>query len=162
MQDGAGTFDLVVKTYFPSPQQPGGAMSNILDCVPLGEEVEIRGPTGEITYTGNGVFDISGQEMKFTKINLVLGGSGLTPGYALIARAMLGAGEEGVEVRVVDANKSETDILLREELEHFVKESKGRLKVAHVLSHPSDEWKGIKGHVNAEVIRGNLFPPGEG
>ncbi|KAK1068479.1 hypothetical protein LTR74_005558 [Friedmanniomyces endolithicus] len=162
MQDGAGTFDLVVKTYFPSPQQPGGAMSNILDCVPLGEEVEIRGPTGEITYTGNGVFDISGQEMKFTKINLVLGGSGLTPGYALIARAMLGAGEEGVEVRVVDANKSETDILLREELEHFVRESKGRLKVAHVLSHPSEAWEGIKGHVNAEVIRGNLFPPGEG
>ncbi|KAK1019429.1 hypothetical protein LTR54_000071 [Friedmanniomyces endolithicus] len=162
MQDGAGTFDLVVKTYFPSAAQPGGAMSNILDCIPIGEEVEIRGPTGEITYSGHGVFDISGQEMKFTKINLVLGGSGLTPGYALIARALLGAGEEGVEVRVVDANKSEADILLREELEQFVKESKGRLKVAHVLSHPSESWKGIKGHVNAEVIRGNLFPPGEG
>ncbi|KAK0932344.1 hypothetical protein LTR29_016095 [Friedmanniomyces endolithicus] len=162
MQDGAGTFDLVVKTYFPSAAQPGGAMSNILDCIPIGEEVEIRGPTGEITYSGHGVFDISGQEMKFTKINLVLGGSGLTPGYALIARALLGAGEEGVEVRVVDANKSEADILLREELEQFVKESKGRLKVAHVLSHPSEEWKGIKGHVNAEVIRGNLFPPGDG
>ncbi|TKA63268.1 hypothetical protein B0A55_10206 [Friedmanniomyces simplex] len=161
MQDGAGTFELVVKTYFPSAEQPGGAMSNILDCIPIGEEVEVRGPTGEITYSGNGVFDISGQEMKFTKINLVLGGSGLTPGYALIARALLGAGEE-VEVRVIDANKSEADILLRDELDHFVQESKGRLKVAHVLSHPSEKWKGIKGHVNADIIRSNLFPPGEG
>ncbi|TKA71910.1 hypothetical protein B0A55_07200 [Friedmanniomyces simplex] len=161
MQDGAGTFELVVKTYFPSAEQPGGAMSNILDCIPIGEEVEVRGPTGEITYSGNGVFDISGQEMKFTKINLVLGGSGLTPGYALIARALLGAGEE-MQVRVIDANKSEADILLRDELDHFVQESKGRLKVAHVLSHPSEKWEGIKGHVNADIIRDNLFPPGEG
>ncbi|KAK5716161.1 hypothetical protein LTR15_009987 [Elasticomyces elasticus] len=161
MRDGQGTFELVVKTYFPSDQQPGGAMSNILDCMPLGEEVEIRGPTGEITYSGNGMFDISGEEMKFSKINLVLGGSGLTPGYALIARALLGTGEE-VQVCVVDANKSEADILLREELEYFVQESKGRLKVAHVLSHPSESWQGLKGHVNADVLRSNLFPPAEG
>lgn len=46
--DGNGTFELTLKTYFPSEDQPGGAMSNILDCMPIGEEVEIRGPTGEI------------------------------------------------------------------------------------------------------------------
>ncbi|KAK4889264.1 hypothetical protein LTR27_011941 [Elasticomyces elasticus] len=144
MRDGRGTFELVVKTYFPPDEQPGGAMSNILDCMPLGEEVEIRGPTGEITYSGNGTFDVSGEKMEFSKINLVLGGSGLTPGYALIARALLGAGEE-VQICVVDANKSEADILLREELEHFVQESKGRLKVAHVLSHPTESWQGSGG-----------------
>ncbi|KAK4553809.1 hypothetical protein LTR86_008984 [Recurvomyces mirabilis] len=161
MQDGQGTFELVIKTYFPNDQQPGGAMSNILDCVPIGEEIEIRGPTGEIVYNGNGAFNISGKDMTFKKINLVLGGSGLTPGYALIARALLGANED-VEVRVIDANKSEADILLHEELDHFEKESKGRLKITHVLSHPSEEWKGTKGHVNADIIKENLFPPGEG
>lgn len=103
MHDGHGTFELVVKTYFPNQDQPGGAMSNILDCVPIGEEVEVRGPTGEIVYNGNGKFVISDKEMTFKKINLVLGGSGLTPGYALIARALLGANED-VQVRVVDAN----------------------------------------------------------
>ncbi|KAK3654164.1 hypothetical protein LTR56_004219 [Elasticomyces elasticus] len=70
--------------------------------------------------------------------------------------------EEEVQVCVVEANKSESDILLREELEHFVQESKGRSKVAHVLSHPSESWQGLKGHVNADVLRSNLFPPGEG
>jgi len=99
--------------------------------------------------------------MTFHKINLVLGGSGLTPGYALIARALLVAGET-VQVRVVDANKSEADILLREELDRFERESQGRLKVTHVLSHPSESWKGLKGHVNAEIIKNNLFPPGGG
>ncbi|KAK5747497.1 hypothetical protein LTR17_000138 [Elasticomyces elasticus] len=136
-------------------------MSNILDCMPLGEEVEIRGPTGEITYTGNGTSAISGEEMKFSKINLALGNRGLTPGYALIARALLVTGEE-VQVCVVEGNKSEADILLREELEHFVQESKGRLKVAHVLSHPSEKWQGLKGYVNSEILRSDQVPPGEG
>ncbi|KAK5115853.1 hypothetical protein LTR85_009447 [Meristemomyces frigidus] len=160
MQDGHGTFELVVKTYFPTADQPGGALSNILDTIPVGEEVEVRGPTGEIVYNGNGKFVIEGKSMMFTKINLVLGGSGLTPGYALVARALLGA-NEAVQVRVLDANKSEADILLREELDQFEKESKGRLKVTHVLSHPSESWNGLKGHVNAEIIRSNLFPPGD-
>jgi nitrate reductase (NAD(P)H) len=160
VQDGAGTFELTVKTYFPTDAQPGGAMSNILDCMPLGEEIEIRGPTGEIVYNGNGSFTISGKEYTFTKINLVLGGSGITPGYSLIARALLSSGDE-TEIRVVDANKSEKDILLKEELDKFEEESKGQLKVVHVLSHPSEGWQGKKGHVDAGIIKESLFAPGE-
>lgn len=87
---------------------------------------------------------------------------GITPGYALLARALMGQGEDEVQVRVVDANKSEEDILLREELDHFEKESKGRLKVTHVLSHPSEEWDGLKGHVNGDIIKDSLFPPEQG
>lgn len=164
LQDGIGSFEVVVKTYFPSDQQPGGAMSNILDCMPLGEEVEIRGPTGEIVYNGGGKFIIEGQERRFQKISLVLGGSGITPGYALIARTVLEQQQqEGVQVRVVDANKSEQDILLKEELDWFVDQGQGRLQVTHVLSHPSsDEWQGKKGHVDAGLLKEALFPPGEG
>ncbi|KAJ4991807.1 nitrate reductase [Stagonosporopsis vannaccii] len=158
LRDGNGTFELTVKTYFPTDEQPGGAMSNILDCMPIGEEIEIRGPTGEIEYHGNGSFTISGKEYKFTRINLVLGGSGITPGYALIARAMLSP-DDRTEIRVVDANKSEKDILLKEALDGFEKESGGRLKITHVLSHPSDAWKGKTGHVNADIIKEALFEP---
>jgi nitrate reductase (NAD(P)H) len=158
--DGSGTFELTVKTYFPSDAQPGGAMSNILDCMPIGEEIEIRGPTGEIVYNGNGSFTISGQEYTFNKINLVLGGSGITPGYSLIARAVLSS-DDKTEIRVVDANKTEKDILLKDELEQFEKQSEGRLKVTHVLSHPGDDWQGKKGHVDADVIKESLFEPGD-
>jgi nitrate reductase (NAD(P)H) len=159
-RDGNGTFELTVKTYFPTDEQPGGAMSNILDCMPIGEEIEIRGPTGEIEYTGNGSFTISDKEYTFTRINLVLGGSGITPGYALLARAMLSF-DDKTEIRVVDANKSEKDILLKEALDQFEKESNGRLKITHVLSHPSDDWQGTKGHVNADIIKEALFAPGD-
>ena len=46
-------FQLVVKTYFPNDDQPGGVMSNSHDCIPLNEEIEVRGPTDEIEYRGN-------------------------------------------------------------------------------------------------------------
>lgn len=156
-----GTLELVVKTYFPDDKQPGGAMSNILDCMPLGEEVEIRGPTGEIAYKGNGKFVIEDKEHTFKNITLILGGSGLTPGYALIARILATEGDD-TQLRVIDANKSEKDILLREEMEKYAKEHGDQFKICHVLSHPSEEWKGVKGHVNADIIKENGFEPDGG
>ena len=161
MRDGTGTFELTVKTYFPTEDQPGGAMSNLLDCMPLGEEVEVRGPTGEIEYNGHGRFVISGKEYNFSRVNLVLGGSGVTPGYALVARAMLDE-KDGTEIRVVDANKSEGDILLKDELEEFDRGSAGRLRVTHILSHPGETWEGRKGHVDGELMKEVLFEPGKG
>lgn len=156
-----GTFDLVVKTYFPDKRQPGGAMSNILDCMPIGEEIEIRGPTGEIAYQGNGKFNIEGKEKTFSKVSLILGGSGITPGYALIAR-ILSDKNDKTQLRVIDANKAEGDILLKEQMEKFAKEHGEQFKICHVLSHPSGEWKGVKGHVNGEIIKKNCFEPDGG
>lgn len=160
IRDGTGTFELTVKTYFPTDAQPGGAMSNILDCIPLGEEIEVRGPTGEIVYNGNGSFTISGKQYLFNKVNLILGGSGITPGYSLIARAILSA-DDKTQIRVVDANRTEEDILLHAELDSFERHGdSGRLNITHVLSHPNDEWNGKKGHVDATILKEALFEPG--
>lgn len=160
LRDGDGTFDLTVKTYFPDDTQPGGALSNILDCMPLGEEVEIRGPTGEIVYTGNGKFSIEGKERIFKNVSLVLGGSGITPGYSLIARILLNPNDK-THIRVIDANNSEADILLRDSLDEFERNADGQLVTTHVLSKPSDEWKGKRGYIDADIIREGLFEPDE-
>ncbi|KAF2150810.1 hypothetical protein K461DRAFT_228984 [Myriangium duriaei CBS 260.36] len=161
--DDDGTFDLVLKTYFPDENQPGGAFGNMLLCLPIGEKVQVSGPTGEIVYRGEGKFEIEGQDVVVRKVNLVLGGSGVTPGYALIERCMREDGGK-VEVRVVDANKGQKDILLKEELDEMEKKGGGRLKVTHVLSHPEkdEEWEGETGHVNAEIIKKACFAPGDG
>lgn len=137
-------------------------MSNILDTIPLGEFVDIRGPTGSILYNGQSHFTINSTARTFRNINLVLGGSGITPGYAMLARAVLGDGEDIMRVRVVDGNKSQNDILLRSDLDDLERKSEGRLKVTHVLSHPDDGWDGLKGHVDAKVLKDNLFPPDDG
>ncbi|KAF5975953.1 nitrate reductase (NADH) [Fusarium coicis] len=125
LRDGDGIFGLTVKTYFPDENQPGGALSNILDCMPIGEEVELRGPTGEMIYNGNGNFVIEG--------------------YSLLARILL-SNDDKTEIRVVDANETEADILLKEELEQFQKKSDGQLKT---------------GHVNEDIIKQSLFGPSE-
>lgn len=160
LYDGEGTFQLTVKTYFPDEEQPGGALSNILAVMSIGQTVEMRGPMGDIIYNGHGKFSIFGKEESFKKVSLVLGGTGLTPGYALVARACLDH-EDPTEVRVVDANKSEADILLRKELRHLEEFSEGRLKVTHVLSEAGDEWEGLTGHVTKEIMQEHLFPPQE-
>ncbi|KAK3951924.1 nitrate reductase [Pseudoneurospora amorphoporcata] len=124
------TFDLTVKTYFPSSSQPGGALSNILDCLPLGSEVEVRGPTGDINYQGNGHFSIEGRDRHFSRVSLVLGGSGITPGYALMARILIIPGDR-TEISVIDANRIEQDILLKKELDNLEEKSGGQLKICH-------------------------------
>ncbi|KAK4979657.1 hypothetical protein LTR28_003387 [Elasticomyces elasticus] len=171
-RDEDGTFDLTVKTYFPDENQPGGALSNFLHELPIGKEVEVCGPTGEIEYLGDGVFDIEGKTRTFTKVNLILGGSGLTPGYSLLKSVLEGKrsashpgpGSDITQIRVIDGNKTEADILLHEELDQIEKQSQGQIKIVHVLDHPDnkDEWEkkgGLSGYVNADIIRNYLFPP---
>ncbi|KAF5004145.1 hypothetical protein FDECE_9359 [Fusarium decemcellulare] len=158
LRDGNGQFELTVKTYFPDKDQPGGALSNILDCIPIGEEVEVRGPMGEIVYHGNGNFVIENKTHHFNQVSLVLGGSGITPGYSLIARILLSAGDK-TQIRVIDANKTECDILLRSELEEFEKMSDGQMKITHVLNDAGNDWKGKTGFINEGMIKETLFGP---
>jgi nitrate reductase (NAD(P)H) len=155
-----GTFSLVVKTYMPTDQQPGGAMSNILDCMPIGEEIEVRGPTGDIEYFGEGKFTIEGKELHFDRVTLILGGSGITPGYALLAKIMLTDGDD-TRIAIIDANKSENDILLKGEMDKLKAKKPKQCSITHVLSHPGNGWEGLSGHVDAKVIRKYGFEPDE-
>ncbi|KAL4956782.1 hypothetical protein BDW69DRAFT_67808 [Aspergillus filifer] len=155
-----GTFDLVVKTYLPNEDQPGGTMSNILDCMREEEEIEVKGPAGGIRYLDNGKFAVDDEEYTFNNITFILGGSGLTPGYQIIARILNTKGDK-TKIKAVYANRSEADILLREQLDGFAGKHKDQFSITHVLSHPSDEWKGLKGHVNEDIIKEHTFGPSD-
>ena len=158
-----GTFDLVVKTYFPDKSQPGGAMSNILDCLRPDEEIEVKGPSGDINYFGQGKFKIGNTDYYFRNISLVLGGSGITPGYQLISRILRAKDrnedEDKTGLKVIDANKTENDILLRNELDQLAKDNPDQFTITYILSHPGDNWKGEKGHVSKEVLQKYAFGP---
>ncbi|PLB49086.1 hypothetical protein P170DRAFT_383687 [Aspergillus steynii IBT 23096] len=157
-EDEDGTFDLVVKIYKPDLQQPGGTMSNILDCLREHEEIDIAGPTGEIRYQGNGDFLIDDTKYHFDRIQLILGGSGITPGYQIIAH-ILSSPSDKTQIKVLDANKTENDILLYDELTKFEKDHPDQLQVYHVLSRPDSDWTGLKGHVDADKLHKYAFPP---
>ncbi|KAK5405207.1 hypothetical protein LTR06_008902 [Exophiala xenobiotica] len=165
-----GTFDLTVKTYFPDENQPGGAFNYFLYELEIGEQVEVCGPTGENTYLGMGKFNIEGREKSFNKISLVLGGSGVMPGYFLIKRVSeelaSDDNKDGPEVRTIDANKTEDDILLHDDLNKIGETSKRKIQTTFVLSHPGnkDKWEkngGFSGHVDEDMIKHKLFEPGD-
>jgi len=158
--DGQGTFELTVKTYFPDKKQPGGAMSNILDTIAIDQEIDIRGPQGEIVYKGDGLFHIEGRERSVSRVSFVMGGTGITPCYSIIQRIM-NEDDCKTEVRVLDANNTEADILLREEMESLQDSSNGRMKIDYVLAQPPDDWKGLKGFVTKEMMEEYLFPPAD-
>lgn len=134
-------------------------MGNILDQLNEGEEVEVKGPVGDIEYAGSGSFTLEGQKFKFDNISLIMGGSGITPGYQL-ARYILKSDDphDGTPIRLLDANKTEEDILLREQLDDLEREHPDQFKVTHVLSHADDSWKGERGYVNKEQLKKYCFP----
>lgn len=43
-------------------------MSNFLDVLQDGQEIDVRGPTGEIEYLGHGTFNIDGKDHHFAKV----------------------------------------------------------------------------------------------
>ena len=133
-------------------------MSNILDKIKIGESIDIKGPTGDIVYKGHGKFLIEDQEHEFRTINLIGGGTGSTPHYQLIHKILSLDGDK-TKINFIYANSTESDILLRKEFEALAADSAQQFKLTHVLSKPSDDWQGEKGHVDERIIKSYLAPP---
>ncbi|EJF63681.1 hypothetical protein DICSQDRAFT_101612 [Dichomitus squalens LYAD-421 SS1] len=162
-----GTFDLLVKTYLPTddgPFPPGGTVSNYLDCMEEGEEIDIRGPGGGIMYKGHGEFDIDGEQYHFDKVNLVAGGSGLTPHWQFI-HAVLSDKSDKTKIVLLDSNKSPSDILMRDALAKYSEEEPERFKLVHILSEEPNEDVGapyVVGRLNKEIMEEHFYPAAEG
>ncbi|KAE8648403.1 hypothetical protein Csa_018579 [Cucumis sativus] len=129
--DQMGYFELVVKVYFKNvhPKFPnGGIMSQFLDNMEVGSTVEVKGPLGHIEYTGRGNFTVHGKPRFAKRLAMLAGGTGITPIYQIV-QAILKDPEDETEMFVVYANRTEDDILLREELDTWAKKNE-RLKTA--------------------------------
>ena len=78
-------------------------------------------------------------------------------------QAILKDKEDQTRLRLIFANQSEADILLRPQLDAFALDP--RFEVHYVLSRPADPkaWcRGSVGRVCEEMIRAHLFPPSGG
>ncbi|KAK4111733.1 putative cytochrome b5 reductase [Canariomyces notabilis] len=141
-----GILELVIRCY------PDGLFTNgYLKNLEVGDEVEFRGPKGGIRYQA-GMCD---------KINMVAGGTGITPMYQLI-RAICENPRDTSEVSLIYANRTEQDILLRRELDSFARRYPRNFKVFYVLDHAPAEWKGGRGFVTKEMMEEHLAPPSPG
>lgn len=136
-----GYVDLVIKVYKRNvhPKFPnGGKMSQHLDEMKLGDKIAFRGPSGKLQYQGNGKFAIRKLRkdpatiVSASNVNMIAGGTGITPMLQLI-REILKHPADQTKLSLLFANQSESDILLRKELEVLAHEHSEQFKLWYTL-----------------------------
>nr|CAG4639452.1 EOG090X0BKI [Daphnia magna] len=180
-----GYFDLVVKVYFKdvNPKFPeGGKLTQYLEKLPIGDSIDVRGPSGLLIHQGTGLFAIKPDKksspfnVAFKKLNMIAGtegyalrtklvfdlkgGTGITPMLQLI-RQILRNPDDTSCMALLFANQTEADILLRDELEEAASKNPDRLRLWYTVDRPSDGWKYSTGFVSPDMIASHLYPPAD-
>ncbi|KAH6951893.1 hypothetical protein DER45DRAFT_587560 [Fusarium avenaceum] len=135
-----GILELVIKVY------PDGKLTNgYLAKLEVGDEVLFRGPKGAMRYQPN----------LCKKIGMIAGGTGITPMFQVI-RAICEHDRDTTEVSLLYANRSEQDILLRDQLDTFARRYPKNFKVYYLLDQPPKDWKFGSGYVTKELMQERL------
>lgn len=155
--DEVGFFELVVKVYFKNvhPRFPnGGMMSQYLDSLSVGAMLDVKGPLGHIEYLGRGQFSVHGKPKFAKKLAMLAGGTGITPIYQVV-QAILKDPEDDTEMFVVYANRTEDDILLKEELDSWARKC-DRFKVWYVVESAKEGWEYSTGFITEGILREHI------
>lgn len=183
MPGAIGFIDLLVKLYLPTAAHPdGGKFTCALNEVKVGETVEFKGPIGELIWAGHGVARWKHVDHKVRNIGMIAAGSGITPILQVLRGIFLDQEDTETNVWVLDANKTEQDILCRKELEAFLFASRGRMRLHYTLSPAvprgsrlhrvvkrvssrylkpsasSSNWEYSRGHIDVPMMRQHLPP----
>jgi len=158
--DTFGRVDLVIKTYYKDehPRFPdGGWLSQYMNDMKVGDELDFKGPTGHIIYEGQGVFNIRGEKKTYKKIGCLAGGTGVTPCFQLMQHT--DKNSEPLEISLLYANQTPDDILMKDQLDEFP--SKG-MKVGYTVDRVPDGtlWGGFVGFVTEDMVKSSLPEPG--
>lgn len=131
-----GHMDLLVKVY------PNGAMSNHLHSMTPGQTLEIKGPIPKYPWSEN----------KHTHIALIAGGTGITPMFQL-TRAIFNNPNDKTKVSLIFGNKTEEDILLKEEFQKLENDYPNRFKAYYTLDTPPKSWPYGKGFITKDLLK---------
>ena len=58
----------------------------------------------------------------------------------------------GKEIKLLFCNKTEQDVILKEELERLASQWNGTFSIVNVLSRPQASWSGAKGRISEALI----------
>lgn len=119
----------------------GGLFSNYLnDQVFPGKTINVLPPLGSFTTDFH-----SGNQRHFI---LVAGGSGITPIIGIIKSVLVN--EQKSIITLIYSSRNEEQIIFKNQLDQLQLANPDRLKIEHVLSQPSENWKGTRGRLNKE------------
>lgn len=136
-----GFFDLTVKRY------EAGAISKYLHDQRISDMVLMSGPN-----TGGHWVDGMAKRVGF-----VAGGTGITPMISIIRWIL--TKKLDVELFLIFANKTESDIIFRQEWDRDRREHPN-FHCFHILEQPPSEWSGGVGRIAPEILRQHLPHPG--
>jgi cytochrome-b5 reductase len=91
------------------------------------------------------------------KVGFVAGGTGITPMISIVRWIL--TKRLDAELFLVFANKTEADIIFREEWARDLREHPN-FHCYHVLEHPPAGWSQGTGRITEDVLRRHLPPPG--
>jgi len=156
-----GYVELLIKVYRPDPSNEddkGGKMSQHMDALQVGQTIEVKGPTGHVDYRAPSQLFISGELHQVYHMMMLCGGTGITPMYQVL-KAVLQNPLDTVKVHMIYANRTEEDILLKDNLDALSREHPDRFSLHYMLSRPRqpDSWTGLKGHINNDIVQ-SLIP----
>ena len=122
--------------------QDGFVSGYLLDRVKVGDILESTGPSGSFYHeplmdTGDLVF--------------LAGGSGITPFASIIREAA--QKKPPFKVQLIYGSRDTSDIIFEEELQDRACSQPG-FKADFVISEPEEEWAGLCGFLDAEMISG--------
>jgi len=121
-----------------------GLVSNFLnEQIRPGKTIEIMKPMGNFTC------DFHSKNKKHYV--MIAGGSGITPVMGILKSVLVN--EPNSKITLIYCNRSEEQIIFKNELEHLEDKYAGRLMVIHNLSNPSSGWPGLKGRLDATKIK---------
>jgi nitrate reductase (NAD(P)H) len=154
-----GYCEFIIKVYHANehPKFPhGGLMTQYLEKMEIGKYLKIEGPKGKLNYKGCGNFYISKKYEIKKRIGMIAGGSGITPMFQIIQAVV--KNKDKVRLFLLFGNKSESDILIREELEQLQEDYSDRFTLAYIIDkaeHP-DTWKHETGYITKEILEKHM------
>jgi len=173
-QEERGSIDLLVKLYLPNADFPsGGKMTVGFHELVIGDTVDFKGPLGSFIWEGKGNIrwkDIPRPGIRH--IGLICGGSGITP-ILQVLRSVLDDDEDTeTQLYLLDANKTETDILCRDELDIVNRlhghgsptisgDRKARIRIHHTLGRPPPQWPLSVGRINDAMLNAHMPSPSD-
>ncbi|KAE8264698.1 hypothetical protein A4X09_0g6884 [Tilletia walkeri] len=154
----------VIRPYTPitSPETPGhidflvkkyeqGTMSKHIHNLQPGDKLAIKGPIEKFQFDRPNIFE---------EVGLIAGGTGITPHWQLIHK-LLNDPEDKTKITLVYANKTQDDILLREDFDRWAQEKPDRFKVVYGTDGDDPPKGGFKGYLTNEVLRKHMPLPGK-
>lgn len=130
---------------------PGGVFSNLLnEKIFPGKTINVLKPLGHFTTD----FHSKNQRHFF----LIAGGSGITPIMGILKSVLVN--EPNSIITLIYCSRNEEQIIFGKQLNLLEKANPERLKIIHILSQPSESWKGMKGRLSSAGLK-ELFANAE-